>query len=362
MRLLSVKIKLFTVLLIGQSPFVPLLCESKQNVALQPAELNNSTCLEGTRLVQEGVKIGDGSDREEVLYKQALKRCPNLAEAHYNLGLLYHNRSDYERARTSFQKALDKKETSAFLLGLAHAEAKLGNGKEALAIYEQILKKSPDHTAATIGKSILLDKDNRTTEALEILENLVRDKPHETDLVFNIGVLYEKKDLRSEAALAYQKCLANDPHHFLALLYLGRLKHLEGDSQQSLTYLERARREEDKSPELHRLLGVVYRETGDLDRSELSFRKAIALAPDHLESRLNLAVILLARHQESIADEVLSEAAELDEKNARTFALQGVARYRLGRSKHASQSFHKALELDPTNQLAKSYLSLVESE
>jgi tetratricopeptide (TPR) repeat protein len=91
--------------------------------------------------VQEG-KIGEGIARLEVL-KGNLPNDPGLA---FQLGLLYYNQNDFEKAKTEFERAvnlLSNYSNARYFLGLIYDR----EGKKDLAIkqFEEIEKFNPEN-------------------------------------------------------------------------------------------------------------------------------------------------------------------------------------------------------------------------
>jgi DNA-binding SARP family transcriptional activator/TolB-like protein len=87
-------------------------------------------------------------DRAERLLKAVLEREPNLATAHYNLGLLQKHRRQYEASMQSFQRALEL--NPSFLA--SHAQignllTRLGHVREGLERIEYALRLGPKEPA-----------------------------------------------------------------------------------------------------------------------------------------------------------------------------------------------------------------------
>ena len=55
-------------------------------------------CGTATELVKRGVNLGDGSDAEVALYREADLLCPKMAEIHFNLGLALQKKAQLKEA------------------------------------------------------------------------------------------------------------------------------------------------------------------------------------------------------------------------------------------------------------------------
>ncbi|MCL4479205.1 MAG: tetratricopeptide repeat protein [Deltaproteobacteria bacterium] len=65
---------------------------------LQSGNVSRDLREKAAELYNQGVALNDNSDKEMEYYLQAIALYPGFAAAHMNLGLLYYNRKDYDRA------------------------------------------------------------------------------------------------------------------------------------------------------------------------------------------------------------------------------------------------------------------------
>ncbi len=88
----------------------------------------------------------DGESRKAIaFFQEAVRGDPNLADAHLNLGVLYHEAGDYEAAIAEFQAAVavDPAYTPAYM-NLGNSYRKLGRFDQAEEAYRKALKSDPD--------------------------------------------------------------------------------------------------------------------------------------------------------------------------------------------------------------------------
>jgi tetratricopeptide (TPR) repeat protein len=121
-------------------------------------------------------------------FKQAIRLKPDLAEAHYNLGIVYgKGLGKYKEAIEAFKQAIRIKPN--------HAEAHLNLGqiyfalemhKEALEAYKQAIRIKPDYVIAhsSLGLMYLLNNDRES--ALEQYELLKELDPKKADELLNL--------------------------------------------------------------------------------------------------------------------------------------------------------------------------------
>jgi len=88
---------------------------------------------------------------------------------------------------------------------------------------------------------------------------------------------------------------------------------------------------------------------GDAPRALDAATQAIGLAPEDPDLRVTHAIAALAVHQDSAAEEDLSDALDADPKRADALILRATARRHLGRLADAQLDIEKALSLDGDN-------------
>lgn len=115
--------------------------------------------------------------------------------------------------------------------------------------------------------------------------------------------------------------------------------------------------ESPKDPEIHALLGDVYREQGLYSQAEREYDLALALAPDDPHAAGGLAVLRELRHDEGDAAlDGLRRAALLEPHNPAHPNNLGFALYARGRYGEAARAFGEALRLDPASSLVRNNL------
>ncbi len=153
-------------------------------ILLKLAELNPSRRRELYLQIAELEQQRYRFDEAEKYANQALELSPNDAQAQEKLGKLYEDRSDYERAIAAYKRALEINDR-AFKVGFALARLYLRKGgmeAEALALYRDVVKRSPD-------EEVVLDAAQRATDLAEYLGTLGELERDLAPLVF----LYAQK-------------------------------------------------------------------------------------------------------------------------------------------------------------------------
>jgi Tfp pilus assembly protein PilF len=104
------------------------------------------------------------------LYRRALELDPGLADAHVNLGRLYHRTNEPGRAEAHYRdavRAAPDDPVPHFNLGVLLED--LGHREEAALAYRQALKRDPEFTDAHCNLGLLLESLGRRQEAVRHL-------------------------------------------------------------------------------------------------------------------------------------------------------------------------------------------------
>jgi Flp pilus assembly protein TadD len=155
-------------------------------------------------------------------YRQALKVNPDLAEAHYGLGLALARLDRYQEAVTSFQAALHHKPGwSRALKDLGVTYLKLKRWPEAEKAFKTALTHQPQDAEAYYGLGVAEGRQGKHKEAREAFEKALRLKPDYIQALNNLGMANIKLNRWADAKSSFEKALglkADDPEAHLGLL------------------------------------------------------------------------------------------------------------------------------------------------
>jgi tetratricopeptide (TPR) repeat protein len=89
------------------------------------------------------------------------------ANVHYNLGNLYYDAGDYDRAISEYRRALTVSDSAFYRVNLGNALTRKGRFEEAIDQYRQVLVKKPGFAKAHIQWAKALVEAGRMEEARE---------------------------------------------------------------------------------------------------------------------------------------------------------------------------------------------------
>jgi tetratricopeptide (TPR) repeat protein len=241
-------------------------------------------------------ECGD-TDKAEQLYLAVTKAVPKYDLSYNNLGVIYWNRGQEEKALDFFKKAVD-----------ANMATKAPRNNLAAALRNKYTK-TPDQKAFEDAEKMLqtvlaVDSSNQLA-----YENLAR-------LYYDRGRLKDKSYLLLAGLVIKQ---ATDV--------------LKANSIESA--------------DLYNLSGLIMMERDDQVGALRAFKKAAEINPKHADAHMNMALIAINFRDYKTAEESLAIAVKdsRQKKNVEAFLGLGVAQRGLRKYKDAEGSFKKALDM-----------------
>jgi tetratricopeptide (TPR) repeat protein len=161
----------------------------------------------------ERFKVGDYNGAA-VHFQQALKTNPRNADAHYNLGALYHRYAETNR--------------DANLMATAERE------------YQQALILDPNHPDARRGHTTLLTQTNRSAEAYASLKQWAEHNPNSPNPRIELARLYQLSGDKNSAEQLLAQAMQIDPNNPQAWYTIAKLREDSGDYSAAMASYQRA--------------------------------------------------------------------------------------------------------------------------
>ena len=116
----------------------------------------------------------------------------------------------------------------------------LGNPKEALSYFEQVLEKEPDHLNAVLKKGNILGKIGKYEQAILSYNKALELDSNNVLALVNKGLAYHYLEQYDEAISCYDKVLELKPNEALVLYNKASSLVKKGELQKGLSALELA--------------------------------------------------------------------------------------------------------------------------
>lgn len=206
-------------------------------------------------------------DKEIDLYAKAgyAQENPLLEEAYFQGGVIYWKRKKYDKAAEYVRGALEIGRTDAdnhFFLG---------------RIY--------------LAKGVI-------DSAIIKFEEALRFDPKHADAHYGLGLALEKKKEKGRAAGEFKKALDLAPN----------LKDARDRYKRLLSELEEEAKKKPRDTEVHRQLGIVYRDSGLDSKAIAEFNEALKLKPEYALIHVDMAIMYKNKEQTAKAREEYNKA------------------------------------------------------
>jgi tetratricopeptide (TPR) repeat protein len=135
---------------------------------------------------------------------------PADASAHYNLGLIYQQRGQYEDAKASFARAveIDPDETDAhYQLGRIAREQ--GRLTDAISYFDAVVRRNPDHSQSEVWREIgrTYFQAGQYEDARRAFERFLEKRPSDAEGHYRYGLTLHSLARTDEAAREMRACI-----------------------------------------------------------------------------------------------------------------------------------------------------------
>lgn len=223
---------------------------------------------------------------------------------------------------------LDPEDLDARLeLAAAYNAPGVGRAADAIATYEEVLRRRPRHPVALKLLADLLRGKGEAARAVGYYERLRRVAPDDPRPLFLLATAYAEAGRPNAAERMFLEAARIPGVQADAYSNLGALAYRRGQVKEALWFLSRAAR----------------RRAGKAD------------------VRFNYGVALLAAARPADARSELAAAVTLAPEDPEIHFVSGVVALRLGQTQEAAAQFREAVRLDPRHEKARHNLALLDS-
>jgi len=198
-------------------------------------------------------------------YKKLLADHPDSADAHFNFGLFFLKRSNFEKTSLHLE----------FFLKNSDDEKKK---KKVVDILNQI--NSKQETDEHFFKAFDLIKMGKEEEAIDEIKEFIKTSPEVWNAWFLLGWAYRRKEMYSEGVEAFQKALELGSDQIDLYNELAICQMELGCFEESRKNLLIALKMEPESIKILSNLGIVSLKSENPDAAKKYFKDVLALEPD----------------------------------------------------------------------------------
>ncbi|MDO8494174.1 MAG: tetratricopeptide repeat protein [Deltaproteobacteria bacterium] len=231
--------------------------------------------------------------------QKAVKKDPLLADARYNLGIVYYelHRSDpkLKKYRTKAEEAFKKATVlnpNLFAVHLRLAEMYTEDKKYDLAVvrYRLALNVTNDpDTWQALGHLYQLMGD--PFKAQNCFQQAAALDPLADEAFVEIGIFYVRQKYLQEAREAFAQAINVNPKNEKAHLHLGSIDLEEKNLEEAVEHFQKAKAVNPNEPEAPYNLGVTYLEMGSTEKARKEWEYVLKIAPSYPRALYNLGLL-----------------------------------------------------------------------
>jgi|YelNatPaOPRAMG01_1025707.scaffolds.fasta_scaffold57697_2 tetratricopeptide (TPR) repeat protein len=264
--------------------------------------------LHGTRGRSAGIALLEALDRNGRASWAAL----------YQLGMLYENSKQFEKARTTLEKAAQGAPNLVpILLLLARIANAQKDYKGALGYLAHARDLAPDDARVHFFFGLVCVEANLGEEAYRSLQRAVELDPQNPYYNFALGAVILVRDDPHPAITYFRKyrlARPKDPRGTFALGVAYFYSHDLGSAQK---YFEEVARYQQTAAAAHYFLGRIANLEGKLDQAEFQLTRSLREDPDSAEALTELGIVRMKQEQYGAAEGAFEAALREDPSNYR---------------------------------------------
>lgn len=300
------------------------------------------------KLSQQALEAAQRRDLPEAerLWKQALALSPDLFEANFNLGYMYRSKGDLAAAEEHLRKAAvtqPQNYNAQYLFGAVLSQ--LNRTEEAIHHWRIALRLHPDDLRLMQVLAIEYSKGRYFRNAADLAEQALTIKQDDPSVWLTAIKARQDANEHSAALQLAQKMTAAFPDHPRAAFELGYELTRAGRGEEGLPWLVKAMNSAPRWEEPFYFYGDLMLKAGEFEKATQAFEKAIQLRRNYMPAWAGLARALMSAGKLKRAQDVLLEAATVDETHPQPHLLLSQVCFRLGDEERARKEKELAARL-----------------
>ena len=288
-----------------------------------------------------------------------IKKSPNIAEAHEMLASIYAMQNQVPQAVPELEAVVRLQPKRAdFRENLGKAYLQTGDTPKAAGVFQTLLTQYPSNAGYAYDYAIALDKEDKYAAAAAAFEKAAALNPKDSQLPLNAGLLYHQAGNDAKAVPELKSALAlGTQDKFNAYSALADAANTAKQTDDAIGYYTQAAQAKPDDFGTEYNLGVLQQNSGKKADAEASYRKALALKAgdpqSYADAQENLAGLLKADGNLDEASALLTQAAQVDTRNAAIQIQLGAIYQKQGKKDLALAAYKQALAINPNSAIAK---------
>ena len=238
-------------------------------------------------------QLGEHQKAKNCLEK-VIQINPNNLAAYYNLGIILHELGENQKAISYYEKAIQiNPNNSAVYYNLGNTLKELGENQKAISCYENAIQINPNHIDAHNNLGIILKELGENQKAISCYEKVIQINPNFANAYYNLGIIFKELGENQKAISCYEKVIQINPNNIDAYNNLGNILNQLGENQKAIICYEKAIKIEPENLTSHWLsmntFPVIYKNFEEIDQYRKNFIKNIKKVNLLLDAQLKFS-------------------------------------------------------------------------
>ena len=287
------------------------------------------------------------SDDAIKCYKKVIEMFPNSPMGYFNLGSALQIQQKHKDACEYFKKAVElDEEDESFKVAYAMSLIKSEQYNEAVDIYKKLLVQHPEKENYKFNLITCYEALGDVQTAIRMLEGLVYLNPKFVLPAQKLANLYIQTNQLSKAKELYDKILLKNNPTAEILHHYAVLSSSLCDTDTAERILKKAIRMNPKMANAHKDLAVIYLNKRLFDYAEDEFKTAMEIKPNDFEIIFEYGNFLYSTSKNKDAEIYYQKALELEPKNILALTFMALNKLVLNQLDEAKKYIEKALEIN----------------
>jgi tetratricopeptide (TPR) repeat protein len=318
----------------------------------------------------DGIKQKSLENWDQAL--SSFDRCLEMVPGHpatlYQKSLVLTEKSDYEKAVTSIQKAISVEDTNRWYLDhYADLLKRTNDYKKAAETFKKLTELNPGQIRYYYELANMYLYENRVDDALVVYDEIEEKIGFNADIIKQKYKLHSKQGNNKKAEEEVKKLIKNDPTNANYRGMLASLYRSQGEYEKAIETFKKLRDLDPENPLIALSLADYYEDAGKDDLAFEERKKAFANPELDIDSKVKILLnyYRVSDPGDQLAQKSLELLSILEKSHpdeAKTFAIYGDFLIREGSSEKAREKYIKSIALDSSRFLVWNQLLIIESE
>jgi len=190
--------------------------------------------------------LAGNTDKSENYILKALELSPNDANVNLTAGQIFMQKQEFETALPYVKKAVELEPSNTkSIRNLAQIYYDIGQLEESIQTYEVAINKETDREVKAdlyFNLGILYNRVGNLEEAEYNFTNSLDENPDDIEAIMGMAQVFENAEKWRKAEKFYRELIAVDPDNPEHYRSMSRVLLQQGEPDESLRYLEKAKR------------------------------------------------------------------------------------------------------------------------